>query len=70
MNRPSAQRCPLLGPALKELNRKFPRGDAFHEILLHFIIEKFVKGGESFWKPYLDVIPGPEEMQQPIYYSE
>ena len=70
MNRDSARRCPLLGPALKELDTEFPRGDPFHEILMHFIIERFLKKDESFWKPYLDVIPAAHEMEQPIYYSK
>jgi histone-lysine N-methyltransferase SETD3 len=70
LDRESATRCPKLGPAIKRLNEKFPNGDAFHELLFHLLVEKFVRKEESPWAPYMAVIPGPEEMEQPAYYTD
>jgi histone-lysine N-methyltransferase SETD3 len=70
MDRESAVKCPMLGPAIKRLNEKFPKGDAFHELLFHLLVEKFVRKEESPWAPYMAVIPGPEEMEQPAYYTD
>jgi histone-lysine N-methyltransferase SETD3 len=69
MNRASAQKCPVIGGVIKQLNKKFPQGDAFHELLFHLVYERFVKKEESFWSPYLDVIPGPQEMVSPSFYT-
>jgi histone-lysine N-methyltransferase SETD3 len=70
MNRASAKKCPVIGAVITQLNKKFPKGDAFHELLFHLVYERFVKKDESFWSPYLDVIPGPDEMVSPSFYTE
>ena len=39
-------------------------------IALHLIHEKFVEGSESFWKPYLDVLPDVEEVNPTFTWSD
>ena len=65
MDSASARRCDKLGPMFEELLQKHPRGDAFHELLIHLIYERFVRGESSFWWPYLNVIPSLPEMHAP-----
>jgi len=43
MDSDSANSCPLLGPALKRLRRRFPGGDELHELIFHLITETVVK---------------------------
>jgi hypothetical protein len=44
MSRDSAAACPALGRVFRELSAKYTRGDAFHELLLHLMYERFVAG--------------------------
>ena len=55
---------------LKRIRAKFPRGDAFHELLFHLIVETKVLGERSFWWPYLDLLPSANETQFPIFWAE
>ena len=41
----SAFACPLLGPSIRKLRKRFPGGDEFHELLFHVITETIVKHG-------------------------
>ena len=65
MDSDSAQRCDALGPMFDDLKKKHPRGDKFHELLIHLIYERFVRNTDSFWWPYLNVIPSLKEMHAP-----
>jgi hypothetical protein len=51
MSSSSAWKDDVVGPVLKELRVKHPRGDAFHELLFHLIYERFVRGRQSKWWP-------------------
>lgn len=70
LNRASAKKCDVLGPVFEQLAKKFPRGDAFHELLFHLVYERFVRGARSNWAPYLDVLPQIDEMVSPAYYTD
>lgn len=35
-----------------------------------FLMEQRLQGQQSFWEPYLRMLPGPEEMHTPIWYDE
>eukprot|EP00945_MAST-04E_sp_MAST-4E-sp1_P002179 g2179.t1 len=65
MDSSSARQCDHLGPMFSELLAKHPRGDAFHELLIHLVYERFVRKEKSFWWPYLNVIPSLPEMHAP-----
>jgi protein-histidine N-methyltransferase len=65
MDSDSAHRCDVLGPMFESLKKKHPRGDKFHELLIHLIYERFVRNTDSFWWPYLNVIPALKEMHAP-----
>mgnify|MGYP006076518873 FL=1 len=69
MDRESAARSPALIPVFATLAKKFKRGDPFHELLFHLIYERFVLREESFWWPYLSLLPHGKDNMQPIYYS-
>ena len=70
MDRSSAMRSAPLAPVYAALAKKFRRGDAFHELLIHLVYERFVLVEKSFWWPYLSLIPHGEEMMQPVWYSD
>lgn len=55
---------------LARIRAKFPRGDAFHELLFHLIVETKVLREKSFWWPYLDLLPSANETQFPIFWNE
>ena len=55
----------VVGPVLRELRVKHPRGDAFHELLFHLIYERFVRVRHSKWWPYLNLIPSKNEINAP-----
>ena len=65
MNKDSGWRDNVLGPVYRKLAERHPRGDAFHELLFHLIYERFVRGRESKYWPYLNVIPSKEELNAP-----
>lgn len=55
-----AQRHPVLGPIIKDNPQVFDeehKGDWEQLTLVTFIIYEFSKGADSFWKPYLDLMP-------------
>merc|ERR1711871_254118 len=71
MDSASAHRCDVLGPMFEKLKRKHPRGDKFHELLIHLVYERFVRNTDSFWWPYLNVIPSLPEMHAPaVSYTD
>ena len=53
----SAFACPLLGPSIRKLRKRFPGGDEFHELLFHVITETIVKHGRFEVAPPLGGIP-------------
>ncbi len=59
-----------LKPAFDDLSKRFPRGDAYHELLFHLMYEAFVLGQNSTWAPYLATLPTSEEMGFPLFYSD
>ncbi|KAG9397993.1 hypothetical protein AC1031_016409 [Aphanomyces cochlioides] len=70
MDSASARRCPILGPLYVSLQASTGNRDAFHELLLHLMYEKFVRGETSFWAPYLALLPQPEaEIDVPLFFS-
>ena len=55
-----AQRHPVLGPIIAENPQLFSedeKGDWEQLTLVLFIIHEYNKKEESFWKPYLDLMP-------------
>lgn len=68
----SAYRSPL-APLLEALKAKFKNADPFHELLLHLLYEKFQRplvGEDSFWRPYLDTLPTPVDIDFPLFWSD
>ena len=54
LDRNSALACPTLGKVWAELRKKMPRGDPYHELLLHLLHERLVKKERSkFWSVVL-----------------
>jgi len=53
-----------------DLKRRFPRGDAYHELLFHLMYETFILGQNSTWAPYLATLPTSSEMGFPLFYSD
>jgi hypothetical protein len=53
----SAFACPLLGPSIRKLRKRFPGGDEFHELLFHVITETIVKHGRFEVAPPVGGIP-------------
>lgn len=51
------------------MKRKYPSGDEFHTLLFHLMHERFVKGPDSFWAPYLDSLPQAHEFHFPLFYT-
>jgi hypothetical protein len=72
MDARSAAACPILGPALAKIKRRFPQGDDFHELLFHAIVETRVKlpAGNSTYGPYLALLPDEDHMLFPAFYTE
>ena len=55
-----AQRHPVLGPIIKDNPHIFneeQKGDWEQLTLCTFIMFEYAKGSDSFWKPYLDLMP-------------
>eukprot|EP00928_Gymnodinium_smaydae_P063965 TRINITY_DN47416_c0_g1_i1.p1 TRINITY_DN47416_c0_g1~~TRINITY_DN47416_c0_g1_i1.p1 ORF type:complete len:520 (+),score=128.99 TRINITY_DN47416_c0_g1_i1:566-2125(+) len=69
MSEKSAKASPHLKRVFKDLKKRFPRGDAFHELLVHLMYERFVLKTKSFFWPYLATLPSKKEMPSPLYYS-
>lgn len=69
MSRDTARTDDVLGPIFSELSLRFPRGDAFHELVLHLMYEAFVRGEQSAWAPYISLLPTTAEMGFPLFYS-
>jgi hypothetical protein len=60
---------PIVGSALKELSGKFPSHQRAQLTLGLFLLhERFVKGGSSFWKPYIDLLPVSHD--SPAFYTD
>ena len=56
----AAQRHPILGPIIAENPHLFSedeKGDWEQLILVIYLIHEHLKGEESFWFPYLDLMP-------------
>jgi hypothetical protein len=51
MSRQSAHEDDVMGPVLRDLAKKHPNGDAFHELLFHLMYERFARGPRSKWWP-------------------
>ena len=69
MSAQSARRSALEG-TFADLDSRFPRGDAYHELLFHLMFEAFVLGQNSTWAPYIATLPTSAEMGFPLFYSE
>ena len=55
-----AARHPVLGPVIAENPHLFDedeKGDWEQLTLVVYLIYEYIKGEESFWKPYLDLMP-------------
>lgn len=70
MSLQSASRCPTLKPVFDDLNKRFPRGDDFHQLLFHLMYETFVRGEDSAWAPYLATLPTSAQMGFPLFYDD
>lgn len=69
MSRASARGSPHLEPLFKRLDAQFPKGDAFHELLIHLMYEAFVLGHRSKFAPYLNIIPNKAEIGGPAFWT-
>lgn len=96
MSGDSARADPVSGPVLRDLATALDAPsrvlDDVNELLLHLLIERFVKGKSSncgmqqreggddrplasavsrpsHWAPYLALLPSPDEMVQPLFWS-
>ncbi|KAF0713411.1 Aste57867_4348 [Aphanomyces stellatus] len=69
MDAASAMRCPTLAPVFDSLFRSTGARDKMHELLLHLIYERFVRQGDSFYAPYLDLLPTADTSASPLYYT-
>jgi protein-histidine N-methyltransferase len=69
MDERTANDCPVLGPVFQALRKRFPRGDSFHELLFHLVREAVVLKEQSFWWPYLQLLPSPDETAFPVFWS-
>jgi hypothetical protein len=58
------------GPFLQTLEKKFKRRDNFHELLLYLVYEYVIKRENSFFWPYLTLLPKPEDMDIPLMWNE
>jgi hypothetical protein len=65
MDSDSANSCPLLGPALKRLRRRFPGGDELHELIFHLITETVVKERRNVVSSFSSVGPIPQSSAAP-----
>ena len=68
MDLDSANSCPLLGPALKRLRRRFPGGDELHELIFHLITETVVKERRNVLSSFSSVgilLPIPQSSAAP-----
>lgn len=70
MGHDSAHGCTVLGPVFRQLRKKFPGGDHFHELLLHLLHEARVRGNDSEFAPYLATLPRPEEQTNPLVWED
>lgn len=84
LDQESALACSTIGPLLESIVVKYGPSDAFHEVgcycyivapyynnfqlLLHLMYEYFCKEKNSFWYPYLALLPSPTEMKSPLFY--
>lgn len=68
----SAHACTTIGPALKQLRKRFPGGDEFHELLFHLVTEVLIKGphGNSSFQPYVNLLPDTDHMLFPTFYTD
>lgn len=55
---------------ISSLYNKFNQRDDFHELLLTLIYEKFIRQEDSFYSPYLDVLPKKINLDIPLYWSQ
>jgi len=60
----------LVYPIIYHISENLGRPDDFHELLLFFLFEYFVQGPRSKWWPYLALLPRPEELYAPAYYTD
>ena len=60
-----------MGPVFRMIDQKTGgRSDPFHELLLFLVSERFgADAAQSEWKPYLDLLPTPAEMDHPAFYT-
>ena len=54
---------------LLQLSGKYGNRDNFHELLLFLIYEYFSGGVDSFYWPYLSMLPRPEDMDIPLLWA-
>ncbi|OQR95723.1 hypothetical protein THRCLA_07626 [Thraustotheca clavata] len=67
----SAMQCSILSPIFKQLLKETKSRDPMHELLLHFMYERLVKGKESKWAPYIDLLPlHDDSLLAPLFYTQ
>ena len=54
---------------LTQLSEKYGNRDNFHELLFFLIYEYFSGGIDSFYWPYLALLPGPQDMNIPLMWN-
>ncbi|OQR98134.1 hypothetical protein ACHHYP_09053 [Achlya hypogyna] len=71
MDSASALRCTVLGPVFRSLLAATGSRDPMHELLLHYLHERFVRREASAWAPYLALLPPETPVPTaPLFYSE
>ena len=58
-----------VGSLLRQLSEKYGNRDSFHELLFFLLYEYFSGGPDSFYWPYLALLPRPEDMDVPLLWS-
>lgn len=58
-----------VAPLLTQLSAKYGNRDNFHELLFFLLYEYFSGGKDSFFWPYLSLLPKPEDMDIPLLWN-
>lgn len=58
-----------IGSLLRQLSGKYGNRDNFHEVLFFLLFEYFSGGADSYYWPYLSLLPRPDEMDIPLLWE-
>lgn len=65
------QRYASLCMLVNKIIRSLPVEDAESLVIVYLLHERFAEGAQSFYKPYIDILPpAPEDISTPIFFSD